>query len=120
MTRDTPPSTLPVLVRGLRGRCPKCGKGRLFVGALTITERCGHCGLDFGGHDAGDGPAFAVIMVLGAGVVGLAYLVEISWAPPLWVHAALWTPVILGGAVLLLRPLKGATVALQHRFRSLE
>ena len=114
MTDAAPPSTLSLLGRGLRGRRPKCNEGRLFAGALTIAERCDLCGLGFGGHDVGDGPAFAVILVLGAGVVGLAFLLEILVAPPLWLHAVLWTPTILGGAVLLLRPLKGATVALQY------
>ena len=120
MAGAVPASTLRILGLGIRGRCPRCGEGRLFDGFLDIARDCTHCGLGFGGHDAGDAPAFAVILVLGAGVVGLAYLVEVWLAPPLWLHAVLWTPVVVGGAVLLLRPLKGLMVALQFRFRSLD
>jgi uncharacterized protein (DUF983 family) len=32
----------------------------------------------------------------------------------------IWTPVILGGSVALLRPMKGITVALQYRFRAVD
>ncbi|HYN38235.1 MAG TPA: DUF983 domain-containing protein, partial [Rhodospirillales bacterium] len=52
------------------------------------------------------------------GVVGLAGLVEYLYAPPLWLHVVIWTPVIAGLGLLLLRPLKGLTVAIQYRYRS--
>jgi len=68
----------------------------------------------------GDGPAVAGIFILGFGVVGLAVWVEFAFALPLWVHGLIWAPVILGGAVGLLRPLKGVTVALQYRFRAVD
>ena len=35
-------------------------------------------------------------------------------------HALAWTPTVIGGAIGMLRPLKGMTVALQYRFRSLD
>ena len=69
--------------------------------------------------DAGDGPAVFVVFILGAIVVALALLLEILFAPPLWVHMILWTPLILGGAILMLRPLKAALIALQYRHRAL-
>jgi uncharacterized protein (DUF983 family) len=53
-------------------------------------------------------------------VVGIAGLVEHLFSPPLWLHVLLWTPLIVGGGLLLLRPLKGLTVAIQHRVRSVE
>ena len=105
---------------GAEGPLPRCGRGALFEGYLDVTDRCRACGLGFAGHDAGDGPAVFVIFVLGFLVVGLAFVVERVFAPPFWVHAALWTPLILGGSIGLLRPLKGMTVALQYRFRSVE
>jgi uncharacterized protein (DUF983 family) len=105
---------------GLRGRCPRCGRGPLFEGFLTVAECCPVCGLRFGGHDAGDGPAVFGIFVLAFGVVGLAGFVEYLFSPPMWLHMLLWTPLIVGGGLLLLRPLKGLTIATQHRFRSVE
>lgn len=96
-------------------RCPRCGEGRLFAGTLTVRPACQVCGLDFSGQDAADGPAVFVILLLGLVVVGLAALVEINFSPPLWVHVVLWTPLVIGGAILMLRPLKAGLIALQYR-----
>ena len=35
-----------------------------------------------------------------------AFVLEMAFAPPLWVHAVVWIPVIIGLAILLLRPAK--------------
>jgi uncharacterized protein (DUF983 family) len=86
---------------------------------LTVRSSCRVCGLDFSAEDAGDGPAVFVILFLGLIVVGLAALVEIRFSPPIWVHLLLWTPLILAGAILLLRPLKAGLIALQYRHREL-
>ena len=96
-------------------RCPRCGQGRLFAGLLNVRRACEVCGLDLSAQDAGDGPAVFVILFLGLIVVGLAALVEINFSPPVWVHLVLWTPLILGGAVAMLRPLKAGLIALQYR-----
>ncbi|MEJ0018068.1 MAG: DUF983 domain-containing protein [Acetobacteraceae bacterium] len=111
----------PSLLRAvLIGRCPRCGQGKLFRGLLEIRERCDVCGLDLRAHDAGDGAAVGVILVLGAIVVGLAFWVEFRFAPPLWLHAVLWPVVTLPLAILLMRPAKAALVAVQFRHRSSE
>jgi uncharacterized protein (DUF983 family) len=102
---------------GLLCRCPRCGEGRLFDGFLTVAERCGRCGLPLSRHDAGDGPAVFVILILGFLVVGLAILVEATLKPPLWVHAIVWPPFILIVAIAMLRPLKATLLALQYRHR---
>jgi uncharacterized protein (DUF983 family) len=47
------------LRRGLRKRCPHCGKGRLFSG-WSFFERCSVCGLVFA-RDGGDTWAFTII-----------------------------------------------------------
>ncbi len=96
-------------------RCPRCGEGRLFTGLLTVRPACPVCGLDFSAQDAGDGPAVFVILLLGLIVVGLAAWVEVKFSPPIWVHLVLWTPLILIGAILMLRPLKAGLIALQYR-----
>jgi len=96
-------------------RCPRCGEGPLFTGLLTVRPACPACALDFSAEDAGDGPQVFVIFLLGMIVVGLAAVVELKFAPPIWLHLALWTPLTLGGALLLLRPLKAGLIALQYR-----
>lgn len=101
-------------------RCPRCGEGRIFAGLLTVRAACSACGLDLSAEDAGDGPAVFVIFFLGAIAVGIAALLEIEFEPPIWVDLALLTPLIIGGAVLLLRPLKAYMIALQYRHNLLD
>ena len=109
---------LPPTATGMRGRCPRCGEGRLFSGLLGLQPRCQACGLDYAFIDAGDGPAVFVIMIVGFIVVGLALFVEFSYGPPFWVHALLWVPLILILAIGLLRPLKGFLIAQQYLHRA--
>jgi len=105
---------------GLRGYCPRCGKGKLFAGFLTLAPRCEHCGLDFSFADSADGPAFFVMFISGFIVAGSALVVELIYAPPYWVHAALWGPLILITTLVPLRPLKGLMIALQYRHGAAE
>jgi uncharacterized protein (DUF983 family) len=109
-----------LLRAALRCRCPRCGEGRLYDGLLEVRARCEKCGLDFSAEDAGDGPAVFVILLLGFIVVGLAAVVEIRFAPPMWVHVVLWTPLVLGGAIAMLRPLKAWLIAQQYRYHRLQ
>jgi len=117
---DPPAPIARPLKAGLRGRCPRCGQGALFDGFLGLAERCTACGLDFRAADPADGPAFFASFAVGALAVALAILVEVFVAPPLWVHALLWPVVVLGATLAVLRPLKGALVALQYRYRGLD
>jgi uncharacterized protein (DUF983 family) len=119
MNDHASPGALPI-GRGLRGRCPRCGEGRLFKGFLTLRPACEHCGLDFDFADAGDGPAVFVILIGGALVVFAALLTEVVYQPPYWVHAALWLPLILIVTLTPLRPIKGLLIALQYHHRAAE
>jgi len=112
-------SQVPI-ARGLRGRCPRCGEGKLFKGFLSLRPRCEHCGLDFNFADAGDGPAVFVILLGGAVVVVAALITEVMYQPPYWVHAALWLPSILLVTLAPLRPIKGLMIALQYHHRAQE
>src|SRR5262245_47033383 len=105
---------------GLACRCPRCGEGKLFesIATLTVSERCGRCGLSFAFIDPGARPAVVAIMILGFVVLGAALLVEFRLAPPLWLHVALWTPVTLVLALGLLRPLKATLIALQYKYKA--
>ena len=105
-------------IAGLLSRCPRCGKGKLFEGFLTLKSRCDVCGLDFSFADAGDGPAIFVIMIAGAIVVGAALVTEVKYQPPYWVHAVLWIPLILIVTLWPLRSLKSLLIALQYHHKA--
>ena len=108
------------ILRGLRGSCPRCGKGKMFDGFLTVAPRCEQCGLDYSFVDSADGPAFFVLFISGFIVVGSALAVELAYAPPYWVHALLWTPLILLTTLGPLRPVKGLLISLQYHHRAEE
>lgn len=100
---------------GMTGRCPRCGRGRLFDGYLHPAERCEACGLDFAFADSGDGPAVFVMLIVGFVVVAAALVVEVLYQPPYWLHFALWIPLLLVLSLGLLRPLKGLLIVQQYR-----
>ena len=53
-------------------------------------------------------------------VAGSALAVEILYAPPYWVHALLWGPLILITTLLPLHPVKGLLIALQYHHKAAE
>lgn len=110
--------TPPPVSTGLACKCPRCGKGKLFEGFLTVAKSCSVCGTDLEKADSGDGPAVFIIFILGALVVPLALLLEAQAEPPMWVHMTIWPVVILGGSLGLLRPLKGLMIALQFKHKA--
>jgi uncharacterized protein (DUF983 family) len=114
-----PPRVSPIAA-GIACKCPRCGRGPLYDGYLTVAESCTACGLDLRKADSGDGPAVFIIFILGFLVVPMALLLEAKVAPPYWVHIAIWPVVILGGALGLLRPLKSVLIALQFHHRASE
>ncbi len=120
MTKPPIDSLAGAIVAGLRCSCPRCDKGRLFRGFLTLPPRCEVCGLDYGFADAGDGPAVFIMFLAGFIVVGAALVTEVRYHPPYWVHAVLWLPLILIVTLGPLRPMKGLMIALQYYHKAAE
>jgi uncharacterized protein (DUF983 family) len=106
------------IATGMRGRCPRCGEGRIFAGFLSLAPSCMACGLDLSFADSADGPAVFVILAVGFLIAGAALIVEIAYSPPIWVHVIVWGPLVLILCLGLLRPLKGVMVALQYSNRA--
>ena len=120
MPADTPPTVTESALRGIACRCPRCGKGKLYAGFLTLAPRCENCGLDYAFIDSGDGPAIFIIMLAGAIVVACALIVEVKYQPPFWVHAVLWLPLIVITTLLPLRSMKSLLIALQFHHKAAE
>lgn len=106
-------SVLLSLLRGARLSCPACGKGAMFRRYLKAADSCPACGEALHHHRADDAPPYFTIVIVGHVVVGLMLAVEMAYRPPLWLHAAIWLPLTLLLALLLLPPIKGALVGLQ-------
>jgi uncharacterized protein (DUF983 family) len=120
MNGNTRYPPLSPFATGLRCRCPRCGRGRLFDGFLTLAPNCRACGFDNSVFDPADGPAVFVILIAGFVVVAAALIVEVNFHPPYWLHFVLWLPLILALSLIMLRPFKGVLVALQYRHRAAE
>ncbi len=95
----------------LFGLCPQCGARTLFGGLTKFSPKCRACGLDLMTFNVGDGPAAFLILIVGAIVVGLAVWLQLSLAPPFWVHVMLWVPL---SAALVVYGLRAAKAALVH------
>ena len=95
---QTPERAVSATRAALFGCCPKCGSKTLFGGITQFAPRCRVCGLDFGRFNVGDGPAAFLTLIIGAIVLVLALILELSAHPPFWVHALLWIP-LTGAAV---------------------
>ena len=117
---DTPVSVYQSAMRGIACKCPRCGRGKLYQGFLTLRPTCERCGLDYSFIDAGDGPAVFIILIAGFIVVGAALIVEVKYEPPYWVHAVLWIPLVLAVTLWPLRAVKSLLIALQFHHKAAE
>ena len=105
------------LKRGFRGRCPRCGEGKLFRAFLKTADRCSSCSQDFTPHRADDLPAYLVIVIVGHIVVPLALWIETNYSPPVALQLAIYLPITLVASLALLQPVKGAVVGMQWALR---
>jgi len=99
--------------RGFRGRCPRCGEGKLFRAFLKTANNCSVCGLDFTPHRADDLPAYLVIVIVGHIVVPIALWVETNYSPAVWLQLAIYLPLTFVMSLALLQPVKGTVVGMQ-------
>ena len=119
MTEPYYPDLSPIKT-GLAGKCPRCGRGRLFAGYLSVAKSCSACGLSFDFADAGDGAAWFVMLFVCIVGVGSILGIEAAYSPPFWVHALIAIPVIILLPLLLLRPVKGVLLCQQWKTKARE
>jgi uncharacterized protein (DUF983 family) len=72
-----PPGISLGLWRAFRGRCPNCGKGRLYTSYLKQVDACPACGETYADIQADDGPAWFVMLITGAIVVPVSLVLAI-------------------------------------------
>ena len=100
---------------GLKGKCPRCGRGSLFDGFLNIADKCNSCGLDYKFADAGDGASWFVMVISSTLTMAGVLWVEFTYHPAYWVHALVAIPLAVGLPFLLLRPGKAILVNQQYK-----
>lgn len=105
------------MLRGARQTCPACGKGALYGKYLKVADTCGHCGTELHHQRADDAPPYFVMVVTGHVVIAGVMILERMYAPPLWVHIALWFPLLMLMSLWMLPRVKGALIGLQWALR---
>jgi uncharacterized protein (DUF983 family) len=105
------PTTATAMLRGFRGRCPRCGQGKLFRGVLKLVDNCSECGARLGDIRADDLPAYLTVLVVGHIVVPALLLVD-SDEYSTTAELAVAIPAALAMIALLLPRFKGAAAGL--------
>ena len=101
------------LMRGLRGRCPACGEGRMFRKFLKVADECPKCSEELHHHRADDFPAYLDIVIVGHVLIPIVLAVETEYAPPVLLSMTVWPLIALAATLGLLQPIKGGVVAMQ-------
>ena len=105
------------MLRGFLGRCPHCGKGRLFGRYLKPVANCAVCGEDYTAQRADDAPPYFTMVIVGHILVPVILAVELTTNFPVVAQLFIWIPVTGALTIGLLQPVKGAIIALQWALR---
>ncbi|MGI9481776.1 MAG: DUF983 domain-containing protein [Hyphomicrobiales bacterium] len=101
------------MLRGGLLKCPACGKGKLFGRYLKAANTCGNCSEELFHHRADDAPPYFTMILVGHLVFPGIFIAERFYQPPLWLHFALWAPLLILLCLLFLPVVKGTIIGLQ-------
>jgi uncharacterized protein (DUF983 family) len=104
------------IARGLAGKCPNCGKGRLFYRYLKVEPVCQTCGCDLDAYPSDDGPAYFTVLLVGHLTVVPFLIIFWAWVWKAPIALVLSSVLIAFAAVTLtaLPRIKGAVIGLHH------
>lgn len=111
----TPVPTRTVLGRGIRGRCPRCGEGRLFERGFVFYERCPSCRLLYQ-RNFGDLWMFTNIMdrvPIFFGIVALFFGFKTSN----WMTGAIFITALTVPMIATIRHRQGFALAIDYLIR---
>jgi len=109
---DLRPPLGQAMWRGLRGRCPACGAGRLFARYLKPVANCAVCNQPLGHVRSDDAAPWLTILVVGHIVVPLMLSVERYSQWPEWVAMIVWPLIALALALAVLPRAKGLLLSI--------
>ena len=117
MPWERPVNVRTAMLRGLRGRCPHCGTGRLFYRYLKVSPACEACGIDLDRYPSDDGPAYFTILLVGHLIIIPILLVPIVWqSSPAIIVPIVVIPLIALTLIILPRT-KGAVIGLLYALK---
>ncbi len=105
---------LPSVFRGLKGRCPACGEGKLFRRYLKVSGDCPTCGHDLARYPADDGPAYLTILLIGHLLVAPLLFFPIVWRSPAIYSIPILVSSLAIVTLLALSRIKGGWIGLMY------
>jgi uncharacterized protein (DUF983 family) len=107
-----PPRDLArAVARGFRGRCPRCGQGRLLSGYISPVSECATCGEHLQPYQTADFAPYLVVFANGLIFTPIIVFLSMSRYGSVWLTVLLVT-IALANALTLLPRAKGAAIAL--------
>ena len=104
--------------RGLVGRCPNCGKGKMFRAYLKVNDVCPSCSTPFYHQQADDAPPYFTIFIAGHVVVAAMLLVDtLNDNISMGLQMLIWPLFAMILCLVLLPVIKGGLIAYQWAMR---
>jgi uncharacterized protein (DUF983 family) len=117
-TSESPRALGRAVRRGLMGRCPNCGEGRLFRAYLKVADHCPVCGEPLYHQRADDAPAYLTMFIVGHFIVAGILAAEEIWPNVnMWLLVGLWSLATAASSLAILPRVKGALVGYQWAAR---
>ncbi len=95
-----------ILRAALLGLCPHCGAKTLFEAPARVALTCPNCECDLGSLERGGRLGGVLTALVAIILILIAYGIEVTLHPPLWLQAAFWAPVTVGVVIFALRLFK--------------
>jgi uncharacterized protein (DUF983 family) len=100
------------LRRGLMMKCPACGEAPAFMGYLKVRPVCPRCKAPLGRAPSDDAPPYVTLLISLHLIAFLLVIVDQGGALDYVTGIAIFVPLIVVLELALLRPIKGATIAI--------
>lgn len=111
---NEPRQTWQAIKRGLVGKCPHCGTGRMFKSYLKVCDHCANCGENLSHQRSDDAAPYMTIFIVGHVIVGAILAMEEYYGDtPTWFNVTIWPFLTLILCLWILPMMKGALVGLQ-------
>lgn len=111
------PTFFQAFSRGLSGRCPNCGEGKIFRAYLKVNDECPACAHDLDQYPSDDGPAYLTILLVGHLVVAPMLLFPIIWESSPWIVAPVTLAFLAAVSLITLPFAKGGFIGILYHVR---
>ena len=108
---------LTTLSRGLRLRCPRCGRAPLFRGLFAMEERCAACGLTFEREQGYFVGAIYVNYAVTVGITMVGFFLLDGWlAPRVTTQIVLWSAFGIAFPIFFFRYSRSLWLSIEYLF----